>query len=1135
MEKLTKRGIFFSVDAIIAIMIILLTILLAYPFLNEPKPQTELQSDILNSLSSLKISEFDNIYAQSLIAQGAITETNKSVLEAIGELYVKNITQARALAEEVLISLNTKENVGIWYGNSLMASQNVSPYETAQKVETSRQIISGIQEGESVTGFSARAFLQSRRQTKYVYIGGYVGESNLTIPLEFNGTAIEATIEAATSADFQLYVNNNLVGTYDSSPSPFEPSNYTIPIGYLQNGTNLIDMRSPNLSIAGGFVKLVYSSSVQYQQPARYTFPGIDGVVNLYDGFYVPGSLQAMTLVLHYDSPYNAFLVLGNTTVLSGNTSGETHVTLSNNELDALLDYNLLSNKSIPLRFGLENLSLIGEGNGNIDVVLITDISGSMNWRMDNDNTGTTRNCNDPNLNQPSTKRLSLAKCLDAEFVTTILNSSENSRVALVSFSDDANNYVSLTNNRTLLNNTIMAYATQGATCFSCAINRAYQILQSQSANNRTKFIIAMTDGVTNRRSVDSCIDLNAIGSTTNAFVQSSGVNGLHLRRNDTTSIWDSLRPPASVTINDIDFLNNTLGFAVGQSGKILRWNGTGWSNVTSPVTSNLHRVDIFNNTHALAVGASGRVVRWNGATWSTYATISNNPTLYGVSMYNASVAFATGSRSSSGRIYRSSNSGLTWTEVENSGTEYRAVKIVNGTRAFAVGQSGRIMQWTSGSTWTQVTSGTTENLYAIESYNNTWVYAGGGNNGKSIAVRYNGASWSSSLNADGDSIRDIEVKNNITYAVGEGSVVYQRNLTGWERIFELPLAYKGNLTDGISCTSDADSCTETNSFPGLNANYSSCRAHQDLNATVYSVGFGPIATCGFANHVLQSVADCGNGTFYASSDAGELREFYETIAQDLIRLSYSEQTAETEGNISATLYPDSYIEFNYTQAEQPYGLLLSYEVLFTNDTSAQFTVPGNTTILDAKAFSYSGARWTSSVAINNQTIYRLGDYGSDFTKRGDPFEIHIPIEKVKSHNNITLLTGLSPTNTTGGSEFNKIAYTVLRNASGYSPIVSLSEGCTWTIDFDAGTNITTPIPLNYTGGNLCRYQAAQVAYNTNDAAQQAVYRLLESIDLNKDNRADLEFTEEDLEITLTEVTGIPFTWSTEVQVRAWR
>ncbi len=1128
-----RKGIFFSIDALIALAIIVLTMALAYPLLNEPKPDKELQSDILETLSALEIGETTTPYAQALVAQGTV-EPNKSVLEAIGDLYVSNLSQAQLIAQEMLDSVTTKENIGIWYGNTLLASHNSSAYESAEKVETSRQTISGIQEGASVTGFSARAFLQSKRQTKYTYIGGYVGEGNITIPLTFTGTPISASLEAATGNGFDLYINNNYAGSYSPSPSLTEPSNYTIPVAYLINGTNTIQLRKSNLSLAGGFLKLVYESSLEYEQPVRYYFPGIKGIINLYDGFYVPGTLQQLSLSLHYDSPFKAFLTIGNKTVVNQSTNGPTTITLADSELRTLLNYNALSNSSIPLRLGLENISLVGSGVQDIDVVLITDVSGSMDWRLNSDTTGTARNCTNPLLNDSTTKRISLAKCLDKSFVGTILNSSSTSRIALVSFSNDANTYVNFTRNQTLLDNAIEAYTPNGATCVSCALNRAYKVLEEQSDDTRVKFVVTMTDGVTNRRSTLTCTNLYGVGTLNETRPQAVGESGIILSKNITTAEWVGIKTSTSSTLNDVDFFNATYGLAVGASGSVIRWNGTEWSNLTSPVATTLNGLDLFNATYGLAVGASGRVLRWNGTGWSSYATISNSPTLYGVSIYNNTLAFATGTRSSTGRIYKSTNGGQTWSEDHASGSEYRSVVVINKTRAFAVGNGGRIQQW-SGSSWSQVSSGLTDSFYGVSAFDNMTAFTVGGNNGRSAATRYNGGSWSSSLSAQGDSLRGVQTHANKTYAVGEGGVVYERDATTWQQLFTIPPVYEGNLTEGISCTADQDSCDEINSFPALNANYSACRVHQELNATIYSIGFGPIETCDFANVVLQSIASCGNGTFYASSNAGQLQEFYHSIAQSIIQLAYNEQTAQTIGNISTELYSDSYLEFNYTKKQPSYGLLITYEKQFDNTTSVSFTLPSNVTLMDVKVLSYSGARWTARTTINNKTTYQLSSYGNDYTKQGDPFEIHIPVEDVGLQNNITVLTGISPTNMTQGSGFNKLIYTVLKNATGYSPIVSLSEGCLWTIGFQDNTNITVAIPSNYTGSNLCSYLASSVVYDPNDATQESVYRLLRSLDLDNDNKVDVTFTPSDINIALTQVTGIPFTWSTEVQVRIWR
>ena len=51
---------------------------------------------------------------------------------------------------------------------------------------------------------------------------------------------------------------------------------------------------------------------------------------------------------------------------------------------------------------------------------------------------------------------------------------------------------------------------------------------------------------------------------------------------------------------------------------------------------------------------------------------------------------------------------------------------------------------------------------------------------------------------------------------------------------------------------------------------------------------------------------------------------------------------------------------------------------------------------------------------------------------------------------------------------------------------------------------------------------------------QEAVYKLLRILDLNLNNKIETKLSENNLQISPNEIEGIPFTWSTEVQVRIW-
>ncbi len=66
------------------------------------------------------------------------------------------------------------------------------------------------------------------------------------------------------------------------------------------------------------------------------------------------------------------------------------------------------------------------------------------------------------------------------------------------------------------------------------------------------------------------------------------------------------------------------IGFAVGNSGRILRYNGTNWVADTSPVTSNLFGVSTVVCLEAWACGANGDILRWNGSSWSVNNSTSS-------------------------------------------------------------------------------------------------------------------------------------------------------------------------------------------------------------------------------------------------------------------------------------------------------------------------------------------------------------------------------------------------------------------------------------------------------------------------------------------------------------------------------
>jgi len=310
--------------------------------------------------------------------------------------------------------------------------------------------------------------------------------------------------------------------------------------------------------VGGGYLKITYNTSQLADSSEAYgenaalkeMIPGIDGIVNVYSSFYVPGNLMNMSVLLHYNSNYTMFMTVGNTTVYEGNTSQEgtdKNVTLNSTYLSGLLDYPSLSNKTVPFRVGLFNVSYLTIGIYGIgDPVLVTDRSGSMRDCAIYDPpapyyapltcreqcTGITLYCTitDPSdcedeicggcwggVNNYSVcyQKIALAKDAGKKFVDTILNeSTPGNRVGLVSYGTTNASYLNLTTDELLLNNTIDAYTAPSTwtTCICCGINKATYMLKDLSTPMRRRINVVMTDGEANRDCSDNAASADLDG-----------------------------------------------------------------------------------------------------------------------------------------------------------------------------------------------------------------------------------------------------------------------------------------------------------------------------------------------------------------------------------------------------------------------------------------------------------------------------------------------------------------------------------------------------------------------------------------------------------------------------------------------
>jgi len=521
-----RKGFIFTMDAMIAISIVIIIIITSafveFEMILPEKRYERLNyiaDDTMNLLAYLEVRNIqDKPTINRLIEDGVLTEIdlNKTVLDLIASFWYKeNKTIAENISREVLegitdgICINLTTDI-----ETIYSSCDVS----AEDVAVSTRIESGYQPGKPAFGYIARSFLTSltnKRDSSFVYFGGYVGEGNISreLILPPYDSILDVYMELYLGDDLDLYINGNLSGHYTQDLS--EASNMTADKWYLsssnfsffQEGKNniLINFTAGRSYIGGGYIKVTYNTTqmapTEVLGLSNLSLPGIYGVINLYDSFYVPGNLSSMKIFLDFDSNALLFMNVGNVTVFNANDTA----LIDNSTLSTRLDYSYLSQKTVPIRIGHYSLNDTGKTGYVTDVILTTSLVNDMNL-CDVDSfypKNITPDCNQM-LADIQNVRLDLAKILDKNFADIILNNTGN-RIGLISYKSTVPTewIEDLTDDNVYLKSVIDGYnAKPGQRCLCCAIHEAKLLLTDPSRN---KFIVLMSDGSAGSAPVGQC------------------------------------------------------------------------------------------------------------------------------------------------------------------------------------------------------------------------------------------------------------------------------------------------------------------------------------------------------------------------------------------------------------------------------------------------------------------------------------------------------------------------------------------------------------------------------------------------------------------------------------------------------
>lgn len=1114
------------------------------------------------------------------------------------------------------------------------------------------RVLVGYSAGLPTLGYVARAFLTNIKEkttSSYAYYGGFVGQGNLTRILDLPDsmdTIDEVYMELAAGDNFNLSINGNPCSNpHTVSETGSMNANIKEYItsckNYFTTGENEIRIvfNNGDLSsqyIGGGFIRVTYNTSdiggVEDTGVGYYYFPGIEGLINLYSAIYVPGALNSMSAHLSLYNNYSTYFAIGDTRVFSSQGINETQeINLTDSEIKSMFGGaypSSFSRNTVPIRLSAENIT-VSPGSGYADVVLITDLSGSMQWRLDS-NVYTSKvitDCSNPQVYEPDTRRVSLAKCLDKQFVDIVLNASGN-RLGLVSFTTSSGIYHDLSNDHDSLIDHINDYSNSpsGGTCVCCAINKAYELLAGASQsitllsrqstwsfNDSYRDSTPPDDG-----EGDHWIELDfddsdwSIGTAPNMLGAGGGGSGTRVgvMGDYNNQLMDLLeergytvtqygRGDYSDIINDLDNLDvvvlhrvnnhwrfdNLLSEAdAKQKGLVFASAYPYWSyglgvlqsrtGDPSYVTHNWNQgpvqVEVLAD-HSIfdgySTGQAVTLISGGDNDYQTYTSYSG--TNIGESNMPSGYQYMMGYQVTGGGARHAllGSLGATgWTDVNDWTSD--GENIFDNAVRWAAGISGGNL---SGYFYLRKNftvadpAAITEATLYVYSDDRAEIYLNGVLVDNDTEI-HDGTYWNREVSINpldlvaGENIIAVKLVNNDNVSAKFDAELKIK--TGNRRAFIVV------MTDGITgyhcnncgagCSGTCDSTSGSYDCGGnpsdcwgsqcdtaiQDAVCASCRAHEDLDAAVYAIGFGPISTdCPNANTTMQGIAACGNRSYYASSNATELEEIYQDIAQEIVNTTYQAQIINVTGGLSESiLYPESYIQYYYTPTEYTgYGeVSITYDTERFNNTidcEGVFYVPADVNVVDSKVTSYSAEHWSDYLSIINsngsQIVYTLRDqhFGGDYTILGDPYILQIPPEYVKSgeNNTVTIGTGDDPGTHTNCSADNRAIYTVMvERFSSYEDVYARREGCNWVIEAKDGTTLEASIPDTYNGSKNCTYQPpwpTGIVYDGNDSVDDAVYRLMDRIDLDNDGRIDIKFDPNMLNIELARAGGVRSLW----------
>ena len=248
----------------------------------------------------------------------------------------------------------------------------------------------------------------------------------------------------------------------------------------------------------------------------------------------------------------------------------------------------------------------------------------------------------------------------------------------------------------------------------------------------------------------------------------------IKLKTTDAGNNWTAAISETENSLYSLEFINESIGFAVGINGTALKTinGGLNWSLLTTNTDNNLNSVFFVNETTGFIAGNSGIILKTtNGGTdWIAQESGTTN-NLTSLFFINQNLGFAVGYFGSN---QKTTNGGGDWNTVQ-SGIIYplESVFFVSNTTGYAVGWLGEILKTTDGgSQWNDLTSSLSINLNSVYFSDENIGYAVG-LNGSYLKTTDAGQNWIPSNTGFNNQFEAIKFLNSNTgFLIGSNGLI---------------------------------------------------------------------------------------------------------------------------------------------------------------------------------------------------------------------------------------------------------------------------------------------------------------------------------------------------------------------------